>query len=48
MFINNLILIICYNINNEHNLCLKPKINIKEEDIYHYFINGYNIGNLNK
>ena len=46
MFINNLI--IYYYINNEHNLCLKPKINIKEEDIYYYFMNGYNIGNLSK
>ena len=48
LFINNLILIICFYINNEHNLCIKPKINIKEEDIYRYFMNGYNIGLLSK
>jgi hypothetical protein len=48
LFLNNLILIICFYINNEHNLCIKPKINVKEEDIYRYFMNGYNIGNLSK
>jgi hypothetical protein len=40
IFINNLILILCFYINNEYHLCIKPETEITEDDIYYCFING--------
>ena len=40
IFINNLVLILCFYINNEYHLCIKPEIEITEDDIYYCFING--------
>ena len=39
-YINNLILILCFYIINEYHLCIKPEMEITEDDIYYCFING--------